>query len=147
MKEKKNILEFFIGALISGILNGIIKWYQVDTNEVILLTKDSITSDQNTVIGASVGLAVSMAFILTTISFFTSKIPNKPSYFPKVFLLAGKHSIYAFGVIVILGVLIQNFFGSVELSRMASAITTGLIALIVAYIVNYETEKNLQYHS
>ena len=122
-------------------------WFQVNTNEIILLTQDSITSDQNTVIGASVALAVSMAFMLTTISFFTSKVQNKPPYFPKVFFLAVKHSIFSFGVILILGVLIQNFFGSIQLSRMGSALTTGLIAWIVAFIVNYETKKTLYYHN
>ena len=136
-----------ISGVISGILNCIINWFQVNTNEIILLTQDSITSDQNTVIGASVALAVSMAFMLTTISFFTSKVQNKPPYFPKVFFLAVKHSIFSFGVILILGVLIQNFFGSIQLSRMGSALTTGLIAWIVAFIVNYETKKTLYYHN
>ncbi|MCU0441730.1 MAG: hypothetical protein MUE96_04965 [Bacteroidia bacterium] len=141
--KQKILLGSMVGGIINAVINGTINWFQLNDGESILLTKDSITSTQHTVIGSSVGLAVSLAFILTTIAFFTTKNPNKPAYFPKVLTLSIKHSIYAFGLIIISGVLIQNYVGSIEVSRFVSATVTGIIALIVAVVVDYETKCRL----
>ncbi len=137
------VLGALVGAAINAVINGTINWFQVKDQTNILLTQDSISSAEHTVIAGSVMLAVSLAFILTTIAHFTTKSNSKPAYFPRVFLLAIKHSAYAFGLVTIIGVLIQRYWGSIEVSPISSALVAGLIAGLVAGIVDYETKRSL----
>ncbi|MGL5112958.1 MAG: hypothetical protein ACRC6O_10015, partial [Flavobacterium sp.] len=96
---KSEILKGAIASgVINGIINGMINWFQLDKSSTISLTTDSISSQEYTVFGEAVVLGTSLAFILTSIAFFTIKIENKPSYFPSVFSLALKNTIFVFGV-------------------------------------------------
>jgi hypothetical protein len=88
-------------------------------------------------------LAVSLAFILSGVAYLTAKIPNKPSYFPKIFWLSMKHTFMAFGIAVTFGVMWQRWMGSIEISPILATICTGLIAGIVGAIVNYLTVKEI----
>ena len=76
--------------------------------KAIYLTVDSISTTEHTVFSGAVVLAVSLAFILTSITYFTLKVPGKPAYFPKVFLLALKNAVFAFGLVTIAGILLQR---------------------------------------
>lgn len=139
--------HLMIGAIINGainaVINGIINYSTLDKGEPIYLTQDSISGSMHTVFAGAVPLAVSLAFILSTIAYFTTKKPGKPPYFPKVFLLALKHSVYAFGLVAIAGLLIQRSMGQVEVTPVMAAILAGIIAGIVAAVVDYETKKQL----
>lgn len=139
--------EIFKGALVGGsinlIINGALNWFQLDTSKTHYLTVDSISTTEHTVFSGAVGLAVSLAFMYTSIAYFTVKDPNKPPYFPRVFLLALKHSVFAFGLVAIAGLLIQRLAGSIEVSPIAAAVIAGLIAGIVGGIVDYETKMQL----
>jgi putative flippase GtrA len=104
---------------------------------------DSITTTEHTVFSGAVILAVTLAFILSSIAYFTVKDSSKPPYFPKVFLLALKHSVYAFGLVALAGMLLQRYAGSIEVSPIVAATIAGLIAGIVAGIVDYETKMQL----
>lgn len=143
MTKNQLIKESSINVLINGTINGVINWFQMDRSKNQLLTVDEISTSQHTVFSGAVMLGISLAFIATSIAFFTSKKTNKPPYFPKVFLLAVKHSVYAFGVVTIFGLLIQRFLGSVSVSPIVAAIIAGLIGGIIAGIVNYETKKSI----
>jgi hypothetical protein len=134
----------WINGILNAIINGLINWFSINKNQPAFLTQDSISSLQHTVFSGAVVLSVSLAFILTSIAYFTTKIPGKPPYFPKVFVQALKHSIYAFGLVAITGLLIQRYAGSIEVSHLSSAVISGVIAGIVAGIVDYETKKALQ---
>lgn len=133
------------GALINGIINavinGVINYFSLNRNEPVYLTQDSISGNMHTVFAGAVPLAVSLAFILTTVGYFTVKKSDKIPYFPKVFIIALKHSAYAFGLVAIAGLLIQRFLGQVEVTHLLAAIIAGIIAGIVAALVDYETKK------
>lgn len=142
--EKKEIVKgAAINLVINGIINGAINWFQLDKSKTHFLTADSISSTEHTVFSGAVVLAVSLAFILSSIAYFTIKDPGKPPYFPKVFLLALKHSVFAFGLVAIAGLLIQRIFGAIEVSSITAAIIAGLIAGIVGGVVDYETKMQL----
>jgi LytS/YehU family sensor histidine kinase len=57
--------------------------------------------------------------------------------------LAVKHCIFAFGIVVIVAILIQKMGGTIAVSPLASAVITGLIAALVGAVVEYETKKML----
>ena len=131
----------FIGGAINAVINGTINWFQVKGQSSILLTDDSISSTTPTVFSEAVILAVSLAFMISSITYLRAKSESKPPYFPKVLKLALKHSVYAFGVITIIGILVQRFFGSVEVTPIGSAVVAGLIAGLVGGIVDFETKR------
>jgi hypothetical protein len=132
-----------INFAINAVINGIINWFQLDKTKNHFLTADSINTTEHTVFSGAVILAVCLAFILSSIAYFTVKDPAKPPYFPKVFLLALKHSLYAFGLVALTGMLLQRYAGSIAVSPMAAASIAGLIAGVVAGIVDYETKMQL----
>jgi hypothetical protein len=142
------IIEIKKGAAINGIvnaiINGIINWFLLDkTHPTILLTQDQISSNTHTVFSGAVPLAVSLAFILTSIAFVQFKAQIKPPYFPTYFTKALKHSVYAFGLVTIFAILLQRIAGNIEVSLPVAAMIAGIIAGIVAAIVDYETKKTL----
>jgi hypothetical protein len=133
-----------INGVVNAVINGIINWFILDkTHPTMLLTQDQISSSSHTVFSGAVPLAISLAFILTSIAFFQTKVENKPSYFPTFFVKALKHSIYAFGLVVIFSILLQRYAGEVEVSLPMAAVIAGIIAGIVAAIVDFETKKSL----
>lgn len=135
------------GALASGIINaiinGTINWFQLDTTSTIKLSTDIISSEEHTVFSGAVVLGTSLAFILTSITYFTLKIKNKPKFFPKVFLLALHHSVFFFGLIAIFAILFQRIFGSIAVSAEQAALVTGCIAGLAAGGVDYMTKIRL----
>ena len=133
-----------INGVVNAVINGIINWFILDkSHPTMLLTQDQISSSSHTVFSGAVPLAISLAFILTSIAFFQTKVDNKPSYFPTFFVKALKHSVYAFGLVVIFAILLQRYAGEVEVSLPLAAIIAGIIAGIVAAIVDFETKKSL----
>jgi hypothetical protein len=147
MNSNSNPSDLMKGAIANGVINavinGIINWFTLDKEQVLYLTVDQISSTEHTVFAGAVPLAVSLAFILSSIAFFTLKIPEKPSYFPKVFILALKHSVYAFGLVTILGLLFQRFAGQIEVSHLTGAVIAGIIAGLTGGIVDFETKRSL----
>jgi hypothetical protein len=131
------------GGVVNAVINGVINWFTMDKSQPLYLTQDSISSEIHTVFSSAVPLAVSLAFILSSIAYFTVKEEGKPPYFPKVFVLAIKHSVYAFGLVTIAGLLIQRFAGQIEVSYLNGAIIAGIIAGITAGIVDYETKMKV----
>jgi hypothetical protein len=144
IKEQDHLIKGAIAnAVINGIINGAIYWFQVKGSDSVFLTDNLIQSDKHTVFSGAVVLATSLAFIISSIAYFTVKKEGKPPYFPKVFLLAVKNAAFAFGIVTIIGILIQRYMGSIEVSTTVATIITGLIAGVVGGIVDYMTKKAL----
>ena len=140
-------IELLKGSLLTGTINacmnGTINWFSVRNLGEIPLTHDLISTDADTVFSNVVSLATSLAFVLTTISYLTFKMPDKPRYFPKVFFLALRNSFFVFGVVVAVAILVQRFAGSVMMNPVESALLSGLFAGIVGGTVDYLTRKEL----
>ncbi len=139
--------EITKGALVSGglnaIINGIINWFMMRGKTEILLAQDMITSHTETVLSGIVPLATSLAFILTTVSYLTIKIPGKPKYFPKPFLWALRNTFFVFGVVVVLAIMIQRFAPNTTATPLAGAIIAGITAGIVGAVVDYMTKNEI----
>lgn len=135
------------GALLSGvinaIINGAINWFQVKGKTELYLTVDSITNTEYTVLGGAVMLAATLAAILTLISYFTVKSPVKPPFFPNALLLTARNAFFAFGVMVTFSILLQRFAGSIAVTPFTGVVIVGLVAGVVASVVDYMTKKEL----
>jgi len=132
-----------MGGLINAIINGAINWFQVKGKTELYLTVDAITNTEHTVLGGAVILAASLAAILTIISYFTVKSPDKPPFFPKALLLTLKNTFFAFGVMVTISILIQRIAGSIVVTPFTGVVIVGLVAGVVAGVVDYMTKKEL----
>jgi len=144
MTRKRIILGSIIAGLINSIINTTRYWFAMGENyPSIFLTQDSISSEIPTVFSKAVPLAVSLCFFVTSIAFLTTKMENKPPYFPGYFFKALKHCIYAFGLVTIFALLLQKFVGAIEVSHTLASIITGLVSGMVATLVDYETKKSL----
>lgn len=139
-----NILKgAIIGGIINASMNGVKYWFAVRDETSVKLTDDLISSTENTVFAGAVPLATSLAFFLTSIAFLMSKIPGKPPYFPRVFLMAIKNAVFAFGIITIAAILLQRFAGSISVSPIIATIITAIISGLVAMTVNFLTQKDI----
>lgn len=132
------------GALLSGainaVINGAIQIFLLPDTAAISLTVNKIDNDQHTVLGTAVPLAVSLAMILSVVTYTTLKAPKKP-FLPTVLWLTLKHGIFAFGLMVAGAVVWQRVMGEIQVAPIAAAVILGGIAGIVAMIVNFMTIK------
>ena len=99
---------------------------------------DSIGTETQTVLGSSVPLAVSLAMILTAVVHWTTKGPKKP-FFPTTLWLVIKHGLFAFGAVVAAAVIWQRTVGTIEVGLGTAVLVLGIVAGLVAAIVNYMT--------
>ena len=134
--------EIFKGAVISGVINavinGAIQFFLLRGSGPIPLSVDTIGTDTHTVFGSSVPLAVSLAMILTAVAHWTTKGPKKP-FVPTTRWLVVKHGLFAFGAVVAGAVMWQRMVGTVEVGLGTAVVILGIVAGVVAAVVNYMT--------
>lgn len=131
------------GALLSGVINalinGAIQYFLFKGEEgPILISVDAISAGTHTVLAAAVPLAVSLAMILTAVAHWTLKAPKKP-FVPTTLWLVIKHGLFAFGTIVAAAVVWQRAMGTVEVGLGTAVVLLGVIAGLVAAVVNFMT--------
>lgn len=139
MKQNDVIKGAVLTAVINAVINGVINWFTVRNAGEILLAQDLISANTETIFAGIVPLATSLAFVLTTVSYFTTKVSGKPPYFPRVFLWAVRNSVFAFGLIVAIAIMVQRFATDVTTTPLMSAVLAGVTAGIVGGLVNYMT--------
>ena len=139
-KKQKLIKGAIKTGLINGVINGGIQYFFLKGTAPIPISVDSITNTEHTVLGTAVVLAVTLAMILTVVSYFGIK-EEKVSFFPSAFGLVLKHGFFTFGVVTALAVLWQRYLGTIEVSLLSALIMIGAIAGIIAGIVEYLTIK------
>jgi hypothetical protein len=132
--RKGAIINGFINALI----NGAIQAWTLSGETSVPLSVDGITNDEHTVFGAAVPLAVSLAMILTGISYLSIPTP-RPRFFPRFVGLVLKHGFFVFGVIVSFAVLWQRFLGSIPVSAPVAVAILAVIAGVVSGLINFMT--------
>lgn len=143
MTKEHLIKGALMGGLINAVINGLIYWFQVKGQDQVMVTDNSISSTEHTVFAGGVILATSLAFILSSIAYFTTKIPGKQPYFPGAFLLSLKNALFAFGAVTVLGVLIQRTMGTMYVSPMTATLITALLAGVISIAVDYLTKQDI----
>lgn len=137
-KKRKLLKGATTTGVVNAIVNGVIQYFILRGTAPIPVSVDSISNTEHTVLGAAVALAVTLAMILTAVSYFKIKAERVP-FFPTAFLLVLKHGFFTFGVVVAIAVLWQRFVGTIEVSLLPAVIWIGVIAGIISAIVEYLT--------
>ena len=132
-----------VQAAINTVINGVINYFMIRGKDAHLITADSITAGNDTIIGHAVFTAVILALIVTLLRFNSHRKYLPDVGWQEVGGLAVKCAIYAFGLIVILGVLWQKMFPNVSVATIGAAAIAGLIAGAVSGITNYSTLSRL----
>jgi hypothetical protein len=127
-----------LGGVINAVINGAIQFFILRGSAPIRVSVDSIGTETHTVLGSSVPLAVSLAMILTAVAHWTTKVPKKP-FVPTTLWLVIKHGLFAFGTVVAGAVIWQRIMGTVEVSLGTAVLILGIVAGVVAAVVNYMT--------
>ncbi|SMC75379.1 hypothetical protein [Primorskyibacter flagellatus] len=138
LTTEKILQGAILTGVINAVINGAIQIYFLWGNTTIPLSVDGITNDSHTVFGSAVPLAVSLAMILTVVAYMTMKVPKQP-FFPSVLWLTFKHGMFALGLCVTGAVIWQRAMGTMTVSLPAAVIVLGVLAGLVAGIVNYMT--------
>ncbi len=137
------IKSSLIQAATNTVINAVINYFMVRGKEVHPITADSITGGSDTVIGQSVFLAVSLAVIFTLLG-FKSLRPVLPGVtWGQVIPMAVKNGVYAFGLVVIAGVLWQRMFPDLTVGTLGAALIAGGIAGFASGVTNYSTVTRL----
>lgn len=140
--EKEGRSKLVKGAVTNGVINGVInggiQFFFLKDKAPIAISVDSITNNDDTVLGAAVGLAITLAMIGTVVTYFSIK-EKKVSFYPTAFWAVIRHGFFTFGVVASLSVLWQRYVGTVEVSLWTALITIALIAGAVAGVINYLT--------
>jgi|SRR5699024_769893 len=123
-------------GIINAIINGAIQYFLLKGTTPIPISVDSITNNVHTVLGTAVPLAVSLAMILTVVSYFSTKEEKVP-FFPSGFWVVLKHGFFTFGVVTALSVVWQRIFGTIDISLLWAVVMIGFIAGIISGIIEY----------
>lgn len=144
-KEQEIIKGSIITGAINAVINGGIQYFFLKDKVPIAISVDSITNNEDTVLGAAVGLAITLAMISTVVTYFNIK-DIKVKFYPTCFWSVIKHGFFTFGLVTSLAVLWQRYMGTVEVPLFTALLIIGVIAGIVSGIVNYLTLKACVIH-
>lgn len=134
----KLITGAVLTGLINAVINGGIQYFFLRSYAPIPITVDSITNNIHTVLGTAVPLAITLAMILTVVSYYKVK-QRKINFFPSVFWMVLKHGFFTFGVVTALAVLWQRIFGTIQVSLISALIMIGIIAGVISAIIEFLT--------
>ncbi|MBL9152494.1 MAG: hypothetical protein JNK37_08420 [Verrucomicrobiales bacterium] len=132
-----------VQAAINAVVNGVINYFMIRGTEVHLVTADSITSGNDTVVGHAVITAMILAVIFTLLGFKAHRKHLPEVGWRRVCGLAMHNAIYAFGLMIIAGVLWQKLFPNITVGTVGAATIAGLIAGAVSGITHYGTLTRL----
>lgn len=151
MKQKYIISSVIPYSLISLIMNGLIVYFILNSRNQIEFSLESISLHAKSPLGISMYVSMILTIFLSAISIsFLKKAEKKSgsiqsnsllngSFWPDIFVVVLRNSIFAFGLIILLFELVQTRlpFGSVSLG-FASAIA-GFISLVITGLTLYST--------
>ena len=146
--------EALTGAAVSLAINFSTNAWKLRGKGPHLLSVDSIGAKDVTVFSSAVLLALSLAFIVASINFFTFRkkavaLNLAPSvHFERPYFFFGVRqalasALFMFGAIVAVGVLWQRILGSLEVSTLVAASIAGLVAGMASFHASSRTSSAL----
>ena len=146
---KKNALT---SSVTSAVINGVIGWFMFREKQTLALTVDTISATEKTVFSTGVMTAFMLSLILGTIAFFTfrKKAKNFQVAFPELldrpFFFFGVRTIlfyglFAFSTAALVGLFLQKFLGTIQVTPVIGAIVLGMIAGVASWFINRSVMK------
>ena len=146
--------EALAGAAANFVINAAIQAFLLQGKGPHRISVDSIASREPTVFGAAVPMAVSLAAIGATITFFSFRKKAAAAglasaerlarpYFPFGFGQAVSATLAVFGGLVVAGVLWQRYAGEVVVGTTAATLFAGLVAAGTTWYVTRRTARAL----
>jgi uncharacterized membrane protein len=133
-----------IQAGVNAVINGVINYFMIRGEDTHRITTDSITAGSDTVMGHALFTAMLLAVIFTLLAFQSQRSHLPAITWRQVGRLAVHHAVYAFGLMVIAGVLWQKLFPDVSVGTLTAACLAGGLAGVVCGITHYGTLTQLQ---
>lgn len=146
--------DSLVGTAINAVINGVIAWYSFRDSAQVPMTLDLISTQERSVWGQGVTLALSLALILTLVAFkvFSRHVAKshpevaarvQRPLFPTVAGIALHNAMSLFGWFVVLAVLWQRVLGTIYVTPFAAAVLIGLVAGTVTMLVEVRTKRAL----
>lgn len=130
-----------VPSLSNGAINGGIQYFLLKDNVPLLVSGDSISNSGKTILSTAVFLTVILSMFLTLITYFTIKEKKVP-FLPSGLWIVIKHGFLTFCVVTALAVLWQRWVGSFEVTLTTGVLMIGVIAALVAGVINYFTLRD-----
>ena len=146
--------DSLVGAAINAAINGAIAWFTFRAAAQVPMTLDLISTQEKSVWGQGVSLALALGVILTLVAakVFSGHVARthpelasrvkRPS-FPTVAGIAVNNAMSLFGWFVVLAVLWQRLLGTIYVTPFAAAVLVGLFAGILTVLVEVRTKRAL----
>lgn len=152
--EPPRLSQSLIGALVNGVINGMITWSAFKTSESIPLSVDSIGASGVTALGNAATVAFSLTLILTCITFFVFRRSARKSdiagqtlrnmsFMPTGLRIALLNTLLVFGAFVAAAVLWQRVAGTVLVGPVAATLVVAAVAVIAAAIADWRTKREM----
>jgi hypothetical protein len=146
--------DSLIGAAINAAINGAIAWFTFRGAAQVPMTLDLISTQENSVWGQGVSLALALGVILTLVAWkiYSGQVAKshpalaarvRRPLFPTVAGIALNNAMSLFGWFVVLAVLWQRMLGTIYVSPLAAAVLVGLFAGILTVLVEVRTKRAL----
>lgn len=142
------------GAGVNLLINAAISGWLLAGKGPHVLSVESIASEQHTVLGSAVTLAVTLAFITATVTFFTFRKKARalaladPALLERPYFFFGLRqslgaSLFLFGMVVAVAVHWQRFLGTLTVPTPVAAAVAGLVAALASYHATVRTATAL----
>jgi hypothetical protein len=141
-------------GVINALINGAIAWFTFRAEPAIPVSVDLISSHQHSVWGQGTVLAFALGLILTVVTwklFGLHIAKTHPEWlprvrqplFPVVASIALRNTLMLFGAFVLLAVLWQRVFGTLEVGPGLAATLVGVLAGVITMIIEVRTKREL----
>jgi hypothetical protein len=139
-------------AATSAVVNAVSNWFTYRGLDVVPLTVDSISSGEPTLFSRSIPGALFLCAILGTIAWFKFRkkgrtlpgvdpaVLDRP-YFPAGLRIVVFYTIFVFGLLTTLGVLLHAWAGTLLLSPLGAAAVATAIAASAAFFITASTMR------
>lgn len=139
-------------AATSGVINAISNWFTYRALGLVPLTVDSISSGEPTLFSRSIPGALFLCAILGTIAWFKFRKKGRAlpgvdparldrPYFPDGLKIVAFFTIFVFGLLTTLGVLLHSFAGTLLVPTWAAVAIATAIAAGSAFFITASTMR------
>jgi H+/Cl- antiporter ClcA len=132
--------EAGFASLANAVINGWSSWSKFSGQDRLSLTVDSISGGSGTVLGQAIAGVFFMALAVTGVTFYTFRraarkhgvgLRKDLRFWPKFPTMMVKNSLFLFGLLVLLAILLHRVFGEIVVGRPTAALVVAGLAIVV----------------